>query len=83
MTSTRVAAVYATDEGPPATLAAAIAELDAAGVPFVAPDALAEVLPKVTVAVLSPRIPLNGGWCAASKPPASVFSEVEVAYRDL
>ena len=47
-----------------------------------APDALGEVLPKVTVAVLSPGIPLNGEFVrriqAAGVP---VFSEVEVAYR--
>jgi UDP-N-acetylmuramoylalanine--D-glutamate ligase len=78
----RVAHVYATDESPPGLLAAALAELDALGVPFVAPDALGDVLPKVTVAVLSPGIPLNGELVrriqAAGVP---VFSEVEVAYR--
>src|SRR5580658_6449335 len=78
----RVAQVYATDEGAPAALAPALAELEAAGVPFVAPEALGDVLPKVTVAVLSPGIPLNGELVrriqAAGVP---VFSEVEVAYR--
>jgi len=77
-----VAQVYATDEGSRASLTAALAELEAANVPFVAPDALGEVLPKVTVAVLSPGIPLNGELVrrvqAAGVP---VFSEVEVAYR--
>jgi UDP-N-acetylmuramoylalanine--D-glutamate ligase len=78
----RVAQVYATDEGAPGALAPVLAELEAAGVPFVAPDALGEILPKVTVAVLSPGIPLNGELVrriqAAGVP---VFSEVEVAYR--
>jgi UDP-N-acetylmuramoylalanine--D-glutamate ligase len=78
----RVAQIYATDEGSASALAPAIAELEAAGVPFVAPDALGEVLQKVTVAVLSPGIPLNGELVrriqAAGVP---VFSEVEVAYR--
>jgi UDP-N-acetylmuramoylalanine--D-glutamate ligase len=78
----RVAAIYATDEGPIGALAPALAELERAGVPFVAPDALTDVLPKVTVAVLSPGIPLNGELVrriqAAGVP---VFSEVEVAYR--
>jgi UDP-N-acetylmuramoylalanine--D-glutamate ligase len=78
----RVAQVYATDEGAPAKLGEVLAELEAAGVPFVAPDALGDVLPKVTVAVLSPGIPLNGELVrriqAAGVP---VFSEVEVAYR--
>ena len=77
-----VAQMYATDESPVAMLGPALAELDAAGVPFVAPDALGEILPKVTVAVLSPGIPLNGELVrriqAAGVP---VFSEVEVAYR--
>jgi len=78
----RVAQLFATDESPRAALAPALAELDAVGVPFVAPDALGEILPKVTVAVLSPGIPLNGELVrriqAAGVP---VFSEVEVAYR--
>src|SRR5580700_466812 len=78
----RVASVYATDEGTPVALAPALAELEAAGVPFVPPEALGDVLPKVTVAVLSPGIPLNGELVrriqAAGVP---VFSEVEVAYR--
>jgi UDP-N-acetylmuramoylalanine--D-glutamate ligase len=77
-----VASLYATDEAPRATLSAALDELAAAGVPFVAPEELGEVLPKVTVAVLSPGIPLNGELVrrvqAAGVP---VFSEVEVAYR--
>jgi UDP-N-acetylmuramoylalanine--D-glutamate ligase len=77
-----VAQVYATDEGPRAALVAALAELEAANVPFVAPGALGEILPKVTAAVLSPGIPLNGELVrrvqAAGVP---VFSEVEVAYR--
>jgi len=78
----RVAALYATDESPRERLGPALAELDAAGVPFVAPADLAEIFPKVTVAVLSPGIPLNGELVrrvqAAGIP---VFSEVEVAYR--
>jgi UDP-N-acetylmuramoylalanine--D-glutamate ligase len=80
--SPRVAALYATDESPREKLAPALAELDALGVPFVAPADLAELFPKVTVAVLSPGIPLNGELVrriqAAGIP---VFSEVEVAYR--
>jgi UDP-N-acetylmuramoylalanine--D-glutamate ligase len=78
----RVAAVYATDEGSPASLAPVIAEIEAAGATYVAPDGVGDVLPKVSVAVLSPGIPLNGELVrrvqAAGVP---VFSEVEVAYR--
>jgi UDP-N-acetylmuramoylalanine--D-glutamate ligase len=77
-----VAAIYGTDEGSPDALTPALAELEAAGVPFVTPAELGEILPKVTVAVLSPGIPLNGELVrriqAAGVP---VFSEVEVAYR--
>jgi UDP-N-acetylmuramoylalanine--D-glutamate ligase len=77
-----VATIYGTDEGSPDALKPALAELAAAGVPFVAPADLAEILPTVTVAVLSPGIPLNGELVrriqAAGVP---VFSEVEVAYR--
>jgi UDP-N-acetylmuramoylalanine--D-glutamate ligase len=77
-----VGVLYATDEAPRASLAEALAELAVLDVPFVAPDDLGEVLPKVTVAVLSPGIPLNGELVrriqAAGVP---VFSEVEVAYR--
>jgi UDP-N-acetylmuramoylalanine--D-glutamate ligase len=78
----RVAALYATDESPREKLGEALGVLEAAGVPFVPPDELGEVFPKVTVAVLSPGIPLNGELVrrvqAAGIP---VFSEVEVAYR--
>ena len=77
-----VAAIYGTDEGDLDTLKPALAELGAAGVPFIAPPDLGEILSKVTVAVLSPGIPLNGELVrriqAAGVP---VFSEVEVAYR--
>ena len=78
----RVGSIAATDEAPPERLGEALAELAAAQVPFVAPDALADVLSTTTVAVLSPGIPLNGALVrrvqAAGVP---VFSEVEVAYR--
>jgi UDP-N-acetylmuramoylalanine--D-glutamate ligase len=78
----RVGSIVATDEAPPDQLGEALAELEAAQVPFIAPDQLGEVLPKTTVAVLSPGIPLNGTLVrrvqAAGVP---VFSEVEVAYR--
>jgi UDP-N-acetylmuramoylalanine--D-glutamate ligase len=78
----RVGSLAATDEAPLEQLGEALAELQAANVPFVAPDALGPVLERTTVAVLSPGIPLNGALVrrvqAAGVP---VFSEVEVAYR--
>jgi UDP-N-acetylmuramoylalanine--D-glutamate ligase len=78
----RVGTIAATDEAPREQLSEALAELQAANVPFVSPDALGPVLERTTVAVLSPGIPLNGELVrrvqAAGVP---VFSEVEVAYR--
>jgi UDP-N-acetylmuramoylalanine--D-glutamate ligase len=78
----RGAAVYATDEGSRDALAPAIDEIETAGVRFVAPSALPSMLGDLTVAVLSPGIPLNGELVRAvqaSRVP--VFSEIEVAYR--
>ncbi len=78
----RVGSIAATDEGSPEALRDALAELRGAGVPFVAPAALDEVLARTTVAVLSPGIPLNSPLVRrvqAARVP--VFSEVEVAYR--
>ena len=56
----RGAAVAATDEKPIAELAAAIAEIEAAGASFVMPQDLDGALAGTTAAVLSPGIPLNG-----------------------
>jgi UDP-N-acetylmuramoylalanine--D-glutamate ligase len=79
---TRLGSVVATDEAPPDKLAEALDELRAANVRFVPPDELDAALENVTVAVLSPGIPLNNPLVrrvqAAGIP---VFSEVEVAYR--
>ncbi|MDB5069268.1 MAG: UDP-N-acetylmuramoylalanine/D-glutamate ligase [Candidatus Eremiobacteraeota bacterium] len=79
---TRLGSVVATDEAPPDTLADALDELRAANVRFIPPDQLDAALGNVTVAVLSPGIPLNNPLVrrvqAAGIP---VFSEVEVAYR--
>jgi UDP-N-acetylmuramoylalanine--D-glutamate ligase len=78
----RGATVYATDEKDPHELSETLAELGALGVTFVAPAELGGVLAKITAAVLSPGIPLNGelvrGVQAARVP---VYSEIEVAYR--
>jgi UDP-N-acetylmuramoylalanine--D-glutamate ligase len=78
----RVGSIVATDDAAPDRLVDAFAELATLGVPFVAPEALGDVLRSVTVAVLSPGIPLTAPIVrrvqAAGVP---VFSEVEVAYR--
>ncbi len=79
---TRVARVYATDEASPDELADAFADLAAAGVEYVEPARLGDYLERITVAVLSPGIPLTSPLVRrvqAARIP--VFSEVEVAYR--
>ncbi len=79
---TRLGSVCATDEAPPDELADALDELRAAGITFVAPDALDAALENVTVAVLSPGIPLNNSLVRRVQAKGiPVFSEVEVAYR--
>jgi UDP-N-acetylmuramoylalanine--D-glutamate ligase len=78
----RGATVWATDDKPAAELSDAIADVERAGARFVAPAELRSILGEVTVAVLSPGIPLNAdlvrGVQAAGVP---VYSEIEVAYR--
>jgi UDP-N-acetylmuramoylalanine--D-glutamate ligase len=79
---TRVQTVYATDEAPRDELDDALAELAAAGVEYVEPARLGEYLERITLAVLSPGIPLTSPLVRrvqAARIP--VFSEVEVAYR--
>ena len=77
----RGCAVYATDEKP-AALAATLEELNAAGVTFVAPEAVESLAGQLTSCVLSPGVPLNGALVRrvqAMRIP--VYSEIEVAYR--
>jgi len=78
----RGARVFAVDEKPKAQLADALGVLEGAGAAFVEPEKLAEILPSLTMAVLSPGVPLNGALVrsvqAANVP---VYSEIEVAYR--
>ncbi|MEO7039134.1 MAG: UDP-N-acetylmuramoyl-L-alanine--D-glutamate ligase, partial [Candidatus Elarobacter sp.] len=79
---TRLGSVIATDEAPPAELSETLAELRAANVRFVAPGELDAALEYVTVAVLSPGIPLNNPLVRRVQAKGiPVFSEVEVAYR--
>jgi UDP-N-acetylmuramoylalanine--D-glutamate ligase len=78
----RLGSVVATDEAPPEKLADALDELRAAGVRFVPPAELEAALEHVTVAVLSPGIPLNNALVRRVQHAGiPVFSEVEVAYR--
>jgi len=78
----RLGSVVATDEAPPDKLGDALDELRAANVAFVPPNELAAALERVTVAVLSPGIPLNNALVRQVQTAGiPVFSEVEVAYR--
>jgi UDP-N-acetylmuramoylalanine--D-glutamate ligase len=78
----RGATVYATDEKPASALGTTIADLERAGVTFVAPDALESAGIALTSCVVSPGVPLNGDLVRrvqALRVP--VYSEIEVAYR--
>jgi UDP-N-acetylmuramoylalanine--D-glutamate ligase len=76
------ASVWATDEKAPELLTEVIAAIEKVGAVFKAPDALDAVLRGMTVAVLSPGIPLTSPLVvriqAAGVP---VYSEIEAAYR--
>ncbi len=79
---TRLGSVVATDEAPPEKLADALGELREHGVRFVPPAELDAALEQITVAVLSPGIPLNNALVRRVQAKGiPVFSEVEVAYR--
>jgi UDP-N-acetylmuramoylalanine--D-glutamate ligase len=74
--------VYATDEKPQRELAGAIAGVRASGGTFVDPGDLNALLPQLTVAVLSPGVPLTNALVRRVQDRnVPVFSEVEVAYR--
>ena len=78
----RGATVYATDEKDPALLHDLAQQLERAGVRFVPPADLGSVLPRLTSAVLSPGIPLNGELVRrVQSARVPVYSEIEVAYR--
>ena len=78
----REATVFATDEGDPVALVAALDELREQHVDFVEPHGLDAILPTITAAVVSPGIPLNGALVRRiQNAGVPVFSEVEVAYR--
>lgn len=78
----RGAAVYAVDEKPREQLADVIAQVEALGAHFVAPESLDDVLPRIQTAVLSPGVPLNGALVRRIQDATvPVYSEIEVAYR--
>ena len=78
----RGADVYVVDEKPGNALAEGIAQIQACGATFVAPEQLQTILGNVTTAVLSPGVPLNGELVRRIQDARiPVYSEIEVAYR--
>ena len=78
----RGATVYAVDEKPREQLRDPIASLESLGATFVDPAALPALAPRLTVAVLSPGVPLNGAPVrTVQNANIPVYSEIEVAYR--
>lgn len=74
--------VYVTDEKPREDLAEAIAEIEALGARFVAPDDITQLRAGLNAAVLSPGVPLNGPLVRRVQDAnVPVLSEIEVAYR--
>lgn len=78
----RGATVYALDEKPRDALAEAIEQIEARGARYVAPQDLDPLLSSLTVAILSPGVPLNGPLVRRIQDAGvPVYSEIEVAYR--
>lgn len=78
----RGATVFATDEKPVAELEEAIAAVEATGAHFITPSQLDAVLAVLTIAVLSPGVPLNSPVVlAVQRGSVPVLGEIEVAYR--
>jgi UDP-N-acetylmuramoylalanine--D-glutamate ligase len=78
----RGASVYVTDEKPPEQIADAIAQAEDRGAKFVPPEKIDALLSSLSVAVLSPGVPLNGALVRRVQDAnIPVYSEIEVAYR--
>jgi UDP-N-acetylmuramoylalanine--D-glutamate ligase len=78
----RGARVYAVDEKSRDQLADALIQIEGAGATFVSPGELGTVLPAITMAVLSPGVPLNGPLVRLVQDAnIPVYSEIEFAYR--
>ncbi len=78
----RGAAVYAVDEKPMDEIGDALARIESQGATFAQPAQLDELLPRVTSAVLSPGVPLNGTLVRRVQDAnVPIFSEIEVAAR--
>ncbi len=78
----RGATVYATDDKAPHDLGDTLATIEAAGARFVAPSELNAIASKLTLAVLSPGVPLNSPMViAVQNANIPVVGEIEVAFR--
>ncbi len=78
----RGASVYVVDEKPREQLTEPIAQVEALGAQFITPDRIDAILPKLTSAVLSPGVPLNGSLVRrVQEANIPVYSEIEIAYR--
>lgn len=78
----RGARLFATDEGDPRSIAAAIATAESLGARFVSPNQLPEVLDDVECAVLSPGVPpISPVVRAINVDNIPVIGEIELAFR--
>lgn len=78
----RGASVLVVDEKPREQLTDAIAQIEALGARFIAPEQIDAALQNVTTAILSPGVPLNGALVRRIQEASiPVYSEIEVAYR--
>ena len=78
----RGARVFAIDEKPAGQLTEQRAQVERLGASVIAPDALAEILPTVESAVLSPGVPMDGSLVRSVKAAGvAVLAEIEIAYR--
>ncbi|MGB6984736.1 MAG: UDP-N-acetylmuramoyl-L-alanine--D-glutamate ligase [Candidatus Aquilonibacter sp.] len=78
----RGAAVFATDDKAPHDLGETLATIETLGARFVAPSELDSIVGKLTLAVLSPGVPLNSPMViAVQNANIPVLGEIEVAFR--
>jgi len=78
----RGATVFVTDDKPPEHLSSAIATIESQGAHFVEPARLQDILPRTTVAVLSPGVPLVAPLVRRVQDAnVPVIGEIELAYR--
>ncbi|MDQ6823052.1 MAG: Mur ligase family protein, partial [Candidatus Eremiobacteraeota bacterium] len=78
----RGARVFAVDEKPARDLSSQLSAVERFGASFVEPSGLADVLPAMDAAVLSPGVPLDGELARrVHLAGVPLLSEIELAYR--